>query len=707
MSIIGKILGRFGYTKGIGPSLFGTSINNIDGSPRPTVHNMGQYLGRYADQAWVYSCIRIIQTKAASVPLKIYKIVDGKKKEQPDHRLKRLIDKANPFMEGYDLFEGTYGFEELTGNAYWLLDSFFGGLPTEIFLMNPSRVRIVADKDKYITGYTYEVQPGVNKLTMDISEVLHFKKWNPLDDFYGLAPLSAGRDASDTMMFADRFNKNFFLNSAEPGGILTTEGSLEQEQAERIGIAWKKMHGGVRKSSRIAVMEGGIKYQPVASSHKDMRFPELKKMTREDVLTVYGVPPVMVGVFDEADYANAKEQRRIFWLDTIVPRLKKSASVINERLIRPYDPSVVAAYDLSEVEEIQEDAELQAKTDATLTEAGIVTINEVRKRRNFVSVSWGDTWNAPFNLTPIDGDRETEAGGEKIEDGRREAKKDGKGSKLGGSQEETSTIEKEEDAGKKRRDLHWIEFKGFTEAHERRWMPELRRLFNAQEREVIANLRDSETERSLNQIKLDGMKTFHQKIEEFLFDKSESLKAWRKAGEKLISFTLLDKAKEEITKFSLNIDFNLKNPLVSEWIKEKAFIFSQEINQKTDKDLRKALQEGINAGESIGEIEKRIEDVFDIARGVRTRRIARTEVISASNKGAFEAYVQSGIISEIEWVSSRDAKVRPEHQIDGQKTKIGVPFSNGLKHPGDPSGSAGNVINCRCTTAAVVEENNG
>jgi len=347
---IGRLLSRIGgliRRDASGPSLLASMSNFMGDSPRPTVHNMRQYLGRYADQPWVYSCIRIIQTKAASVPLKIYKKIGDKRVEQPDHPLQSLLTKVNPFMEGYDLREGTHGFEELTGNAYWMLDSYFNGKPTEIYLLNPSRMEVIADAKKYISGYKYKVDPSKDAITFDISEILHFKKWNPLDDFYGMAPLSASRDASDSMMSADRYNKAFFENAAEPSGVLSIDGKLGEPAKRRIAEAWKKMHSGVRKAHKIAVLEGGMKYTSLAASHRDMMFPDLKRMTREDILTIYTVPPIMVGVYDEANYSNAKEQRRIFWLDCIMPRLKKFESVINERLVKPYDPSVFIKFDTS------------------------------------------------------------------------------------------------------------------------------------------------------------------------------------------------------------------------------------------------------------------------------------------------------------------------------------------------------------------------
>jgi HK97 family phage portal protein len=227
-------------------------------SPRLNRSNMGSYLSRYADQAWIYSCIKIIQTKAAGVALKVYKrtlSADGEEElvEQKNHPLTLLLESVNPFMNGYDLRESTHGYIELAGNAYWLLDKIVDGKPTEIYPLNPSCVRIVADKTRYITGYAYEVVPGIVDQTFTPEEIVHFKNWNPIDDLYGLAPICAARDSSDMMMFSDQYNKAFFRNGAEPGGFLTSDRSIDEDSRKRISSTWKKLHQGIRKAHNVAI----------------------------------------------------------------------------------------------------------------------------------------------------------------------------------------------------------------------------------------------------------------------------------------------------------------------------------------------------------------------------------------------------------------------------------------------------------------------
>lgn len=88
----------------------------------------------------------------------------------------------------------------------------------------------------------------------------------------------------------------------------------------------------------------------------------------------------------------------------------------------------------------------------------------------------------------------------------------------------------------------------------------------------------------------------------------------------------------------------------------------------------------------------------------RAMTIARTETHKAANVSQYTraewAANEAELDVEVEWIATNDSRVRDNHRhADGQKRDIGQPFNVGgemMKHPSDPSASAGNTINCRC-----------
>jgi SPP1 gp7 family putative phage head morphogenesis protein len=120
--------------------------------------------------------------------------------------------------------------------------------------------------------------------------------------------------------------------------------------------------------------------------------------------------------------------------------------------------------------------------------------------------------------------------------------------------------------------------------------------------------------------------------------------------------------------------------------------------------IKVQLEEGIREGESMSKLADRVKSEFnDIAKD-DAMRIASTETSAVYGVARQEAMTQAGIEYK-QWLTSGLPNVRPAHAAaEGETVKVDEPFLVGgerLMHPGDPRGSAGNVINCHCVSIAV------
>lgn len=123
------------------------------------------------------------------------------------------------------------------------------------------------------------------------------------------------------------------------------------------------------------------------------------------------------------------------------------------------------------------------------------------------------------------------------------------------------------------------------------------------------------------------------------------------------------------------------------------------------------------AGETIPTIARSIQSSAALAAMNRARAtmIARTETISASNFGSILGARATGLELNKIWIATRDDRTRgldPKDEYDhiSMDTKPAIPLDEAfdvsgeaLQYPGDPAGSAGNVINCRCAVAYEVK----
>jgi SPP1 gp7 family putative phage head morphogenesis protein len=124
------------------------------------------------------------------------------------------------------------------------------------------------------------------------------------------------------------------------------------------------------------------------------------------------------------------------------------------------------------------------------------------------------------------------------------------------------------------------------------------------------------------------------------------------------------------------------------------------VNDTTFAEIQNILTDAYRSGDTLADVERRIRETFNYFSKVRSVRVARTEGNGLVNMGTELAYEQGGV-DEKEWLSTRDSHVRDTHgAADGQRVGVREKFNIGgwpLSAPGDPSGPAREVINCRCT----------
>jgi hypothetical protein len=117
------------------------------------------------------------------------------------------------------------------------------------------------------------------------------------------------------------------------------------------------------------------------------------------------------------------------------------------------------------------------------------------------------------------------------------------------------------------------------------------------------------------------------------------------------------------------------------------------------KRITSEVTRSIATGTGWKQMAKRLENQTSIGYN-RSVRIARTEghriQCTAADDAAHDAKDRGADIVK-QWDATLDGATRESHvAVDGQIRELDKAFSNGLMFPGDPSGAAAEVINCRC-----------
>ena len=146
--------------------------------------------------------------------------------------------------------------------------------------------------------------------------------------------------------------------------------------------------------------------------------------------------------------------------------------------------------------------------------------------------------------------------------------------------------------------------------------------------------------------------------------------------------------------------FNLLEFGMISYIQGVVFQRVTKINTFSKVALSRILNRAYEDGLSIPNTVKLIKETFTEWSKWRATRIARTEVVSASNYGSLQGAKQTGPGLKKFWISTYDSRTRKTHKkAHGQTVEMDEKFKVGkaeLEFPGDPRGPAKEVINCRC-----------
>lgn len=666
----------------------------------------------YKKVVWVYACVREIATSVSGIPWVLYEKrrsnEDGKVHlvEVEDHPVLDLIQRPNPWMSGQEFFEGWATFLNLAGNAYWELAELDSQKrPKELYLLRPDRIRIVPSRERFIERYLYVVNG--KKIPLEVDEVIHFKYLDPLNDHYGMSPIEAAARTVDTENEAVDWNKVFFQNAARPDGALATEQELTDEQFERLEKQIQEDWQGTQNAHKPLLLEAGLKWIQMGLAQKDMDFSALRKMSREEICAVFGVPPILVGILDRATYSNYEEARRSFYEETIIPMLDRLKAKMNAEFISRYGSNLVLDYDLTSVTALQESQDALFKRLSGAVAQGLLTVNEARKELGYDPVPWGDSWWAPLNLYPVSSpkppaiDRGEPAGEEP------EESENGEGTSQSSVDMRFSTKMVALNLNQpEARKAYWMAFDRRRWGWEGRIAEEAKKTFSKEEKEALEALKDIHSQGDVALVVEKLRKSWEKRWQNVLA--AAHVAVIEDFGtETMEGFGEIEKAQlgPESQKAWL---FDVWAQGVQNWIATTVGTKVKGIVDTTLRFLKLELETGMSEGETIDELAGRVSNLWDMFTERRSVVIARTEVISASNAGSYFAAKQSNLPMKKEWLATKDKRVRDTHEkADGQVREMDEPFNVGrgkLMFPGDSSlgAPAEEVIQCRCTQTYVM-----
>lgn len=636
---------------------------------------------------WVYSCINRIAKTAASVPWKVYRrSADGELEEVPNHPLEQLLRGPNPFMSGQDLMERLVHHLYLGGNSL-LSKVRVNNIVAELWTLNPSQITPIPTQTEFIAAYEYRANGQVQRIPP--GDILHIMFIDPSNVYWGMAPLQAVARAVDTDVELLDFQKVSLQNRAISDGVFSFKHPLTKTQWEEARQMIKDQHMGAGNARTPWVLGGEATWTPMSLSPAELDFIESRQFSREEICSVFAVPPPLVGLYDNATLANIETARKIFWLDTMIPLLEDLKSSFNLSLTRDFGDDLVLSYDVSNVQAIQENYTEKVQTAQALWSMG-VPFNEINQKLQlgFDEIAGGETGYLPLNLTMsgVARSRNVNVNTNSNDD-----------ENISGQNHLVPVMQRKSKAWnletEEQKEMYWKNIDGRRDKWIEQYVKRLEDLFADEGDEIAWVYEQHGAEDALAQIDVQQRKweQLHRAmalaiIEEFGNNTWDLLKAQKPPKRK---------------------DFNPWDDLIQSWVVTRTARMVQNVLDTTKDLIRNVIALGQEEGLGVSQIAQNIRKRYTDFSRRRSEVIARTETVAASNFGSHEAARQTGLNPMKVWVSSRDSRVRDTHEaVDGTMISLDESFVVGkaeLKFPGEAvngennSDVAAQTINCRCT----------
>jgi HK97 family phage portal protein len=700
-------------------------------SGRPDPSSSAYMRPPFSHHSLTYTCMVIIAQAMSAVPFKLYKKKSDKAGNPIPVLEHPLIDLLNdPFPGVYADFtqfiETIALYLESTGNAFILPDlQNSKGIPRSLMVLGLQHVKPLVDKDSgRLVGWSIKL--GRQETQVGPFDLIHMKYTNPdaQDQILGIGPMQAAMTAINADFARQVYDAAFFSNGARLSLALTyhppdtrpEDQFLTQEQVYQVRESFYDSYAGMRNAGKIAVLHGGFELKELGMSQKDMDFIEGRRWSRQEIAAVFRVPVPLLNDFQFAGLGRegVSVAQRMLYENNVAPKIQRLTSLFQKFLVETYAPGHIGGFDVDSIPAMREDVTEKVEIAFKFFQMGF-PINQINKllKLGFDPVEWGDDWLVPGGMVPARQLAGPEAFTMNFDgiltdpsliDAMETQKQIEKGPDVVIEDDEEDSKKEEKRSARNillsnARLQQWERFLSTFALIEAQYKKRLHRFIYDIRVEVKKNITGFYKTRG-TRIMVDDI------IDGIMFDIPAAQRLIQEFSRRYFEQAIRAGASDVVRLTGGGQIVGLESSVAQQLLETKLFLvrrIPETIAENLQATIRSSLQASFDTGEALSAQAVRLQnvtnEVFTFTAN-RARAIARTEILSAVNGGKMSEYVEQGI-SQIEWLSAGDEVVRDSHQIDGEIITIGEVFSNGLRFPCDPEGSAEEVINCRCTSLSV------
>jgi len=339
----------------------------------------------------VYRAVALIAGSVAGLPLNAYKL--NNVKPVPN----KLLDEPTPGMTDYEFWETVLTHLLLWGNFYGQKIYTKGDYIGEIIPILPWRVRPKLVEKTLINPEAKEFEvDGLAGGPLTTRDIFHIPGMG-YDGVRGLSPIQLAKQGLGVALSAEEAAGKFFASGSMMSGVLQTDAKLDQATAEAIKRRWQEKVGGVQKAHEVAVLDAGVKFQPLSIPPDDAQWLVTREFQITDIARWYGLPPHLLGHMQKTtSWGSGVEQMgTAYVIYTLAPWLKRIERRVTKELLTGRNE--YAKFNATAL--LRGDTATRFAAYSQARQWGWISVNEIREKEDMEPVDGGDVYLQPVNMT--------------------------------------------------------------------------------------------------------------------------------------------------------------------------------------------------------------------------------------------------------------------------------------------------------------------
>lgn len=356
----------------------------------------------------VYAAIELRSDSMAVMPAYI---MDNNDRTRPRHEILELLSVRPNEAMAPSVRKKLLERSILTqGNAYdWIVRDPVSRKPVELIPVSGELVQVWMDSNM---RPWYDVTNPVTGEIMRLpnEDVCHYKGPSR-NGFKGESVLAYARGTIQAGLAANAYNTKFYESGGQPSGVLAVDGDLSGYVKDKDGNLtnvtkkdairneWERVHAGPSNAHRIAVLDYGLKYQPLSISQADSQFVEQQEITVLDIARFFGVPAYKLQAGKQS--YNANERHAIEYMLNLQPRVSQMEEEQTWKLLLPSEVrrGLEIRYNMMAI--LRSDSTSRAAFYKAMREMGVYSVNDILRKEDEPDVDGGDERYASLNYVPL------------------------------------------------------------------------------------------------------------------------------------------------------------------------------------------------------------------------------------------------------------------------------------------------------------------